>query len=527
MFKGVEVALPLADFGIVGTKNLANVPPNALLKALNVAFDQGVITRAGGSAKGNATPITGAPQVRGFFDYWPTPTVQRPIVLTGAGELRRNDDATLGSFPTLMKSGLNGAKIPVFAEGGAETFGNNKKLFVTTGADVVQVVDGDAGTSRDLLVANKPADWSGTNQPRGLVQHNRRMVGWLLHRIYWTTGTDHENYVATGAGQLPVLPGFGSFVQGACSFKSRLIIWKFPRGIAVLDDTSLDSTQWEVRTLTTGAGLAGVNAWCIIDDDILFMSEIGHIHLLSGVTEFGDIGNSDLIERNLLTPWIEENLNLDAGALEGVQAQYFPVKKEAHFTVQSKGSTVYNWRLVVDLNFPDRPRIRLEDKDTVRSIGLWRDAKGIQRLVSGDDTGTVWKLDQATKDKAGLGYSSEFQTPHTDLGFAGGRLATVRKNYKYLEAVMQPLGNFDLSVDVLLDSTFKQTVLFNMGQVGAVLGSFIIGTDALGGDNILNVRKRIRGASRRISLLGRMSVAGADFAVSAFYLGCKPGRTKT
>ena len=522
-FTGLEIPWLLANFGLVGTKNLGAVPHDALIKAQNVAFNQGTLHRAGGSTPYNATAITGTPKLRGVFDWWPTASIQRLIVYGTDGKLYR--DTGGGSFATTLKSGLAADGIPVFCEGGAEALANNKKLFFTTGSDVVQVLSGDGVTTSDIGV-NKPADWSGANQPRSLFPHRHRVFGILGHQVYWTMTTDHENYAGAGSGVQPVYPGQSSYLQGGVSFKELAWLFKWPRGIYKFDDSDTTVANWTVLPHTDAIGLAGPLALCVTDDDVLFMSEIGHLHKLSYVRA-NDVTASDLTAANDLGSWTRDNLNVDGDALTRVQAIYYPDKKEAWFACPAAGATKNNLVLIVDLNKPGTPRVRWEDKDVAEGLALWRDAKKIQRPIAGDDAGQVWKLDQAAKDRNGAGYTTEFQLPHTDFGWYDAKLATRRKNFAFLESVFQPIGAYDLSVDVVLDGDYAETITFAMGAAGATLGSFVLGTDKLAGDILDALRKRLHGSARRISLAGRLSGAGQDFSLSLFHVGLKPGGTRT
>jgi hypothetical protein len=559
-YRGVEAPIELAKFGLVGSRNLAAIPPSALLEANNVALDSGAITRVGGSTKYNSLAITNISylqleeslfryrleddsgyyllehsgsgsavprKIRGLFDWWPTSVLQRLIVFTDGGEVLR-DAGGVGSFTT-MKLGLNILGNPVFAVGGNEDQANNKKLFLTTGLDTVQVVDGDATMTRDINtgVAGAPDDWTGTTQPKSLFNHNGRMWGVSGHNLYGSTVTDHEDFKSAGSVIIPVETGVSSFLQGGMSFKGRLFLFKWPLGIYWLDDSSTTQANWFMKRLTKSAGMAGPNAITLVDDDVLFMSEIGHIHMLSGVNEFGDVKNSDLMALNELTPWVRENLNTSQAALERVQAIYYPDRKEAMFSCRSTVSTINDLKIVVDLNRKDTPRIRIEDKDVVEALAVREDTNRVLRPISGDDDGFIWLQDQATKDVGGVGYISEFQVPHTDFAWFNEKLATVRKNFSFLEVVMQPTGNFTLFIDVLQDGDYKETLLFSTGGSGAALGSFILGTDELAGDSIVNTRKRLRGSARRLSLIGRQSNPDEDFSISQMFVGFTPGGMRT
>src|SRR5690349_4155869 len=259
-FRGVEANIELAKFGLVGSRNLAAVPVTALLAARNISLDTGAITRAGGSARYNGRLSDGGysledssgvyeledgsgiylletgagalhADIIGLKDWWPTSLLQRLIAYvehTAGSHMHIYRDATGdGTFVEAYLGTVGG--IPVFAEGGSEEIGNDRKLFITNGLDPVQVFVGDAATTRDIG-ADAPSDWVLGSQPRSLIFHNGRLWGILEHLLYGSTVTDHEDFTNTGSVIIPVQTGEGSFLQGGISFKGRLFLFKWPAG---------------------------------------------------------------------------------------------------------------------------------------------------------------------------------------------------------------------------------------------------------------------------------------------------------
>jgi hypothetical protein len=559
-FRGVEANIELAKYGLVGTRNLAAVPVTALLQARNISLDTGAITRAGGSRAYNlggadsfielegSTDLLlqedgasfilletlGEPLpagITGLWDWFPTTDAQRLIAGLNNGEIYR--DATGDGVFVLAKTGLDPDSIYVFAEGGAETIGDPRKLFIATGFDTVQVFEADDATTRDIG-PDAPTDWTGADQPRSVFFHNGRMWGVLEHLLYGSTVTDHEDFTNSGSVIIPVQTGEGAYLQGGISFKGRLFVFKWPTGIYWLDDSSSTQANWQMKRLTRSTGLASPNAMCQIDDDILFVSEIGHIHMLSGIQDFGDVQNSDLSALNELTSYIRDNVDISKDALERVWGIYYPEKKQARFAMRSLGATQNDIVFIVDINRKDTPRIHVDDKDEPDALAIRQDENRVSRPISGDNDGVVWLLDQdhtsifrgSAEGEDHLhvtNYVSEFQIPHTDFAWFHEKLGAVRKNYSYLEAIMQPTGNFTLTFDILYDGVIRDVITMNTGESGAALGSFVIGQDQLGGDTLLNTRKRLRGSSRRLSLIGRQDGEDEKFTLSQLTIGLTPG----
>jgi len=220
---------------------------------------------------------------------------------------------------------------------------------------------------------------------------------------------------------------------------------------------------------------------------------------------------------------------------------YYSQKRELHCAMAGTGATTNTVRFVIDYNVTDPNtqlgykesteyvRFRFSDRDVCESLWLRKDANTTPRLTSGDASGFVWLMDQTVKSKDGLGYSGYFQTPYMDFSWIDPRLGTVRKIGQYLELVVSPTGNWNISVDVLWDGQFVHTTQFNMGISGSTLGSFTLGTDKLAGDQILNRKRRILGSGRRISLAAYNNQPGQDFAIGHFLIHClvsdeRPGR---
>jgi hypothetical protein len=102
----------------------------------------------------------------------------------------------------------------------------------------------------------------------------------------------------------------------------------------------------------------------------------------------------------------------------------------------------------------------------------------------------------------------------------------IRKNLRWLEMVVNPKGNFDIDAVVYIDGRFSETVSFNMGVNASALGSFVLDEDILGGDAVLNRKRKLHGSGRRISVEVRNANADEDFNISRMYLHFNPAGDK-
>jgi hypothetical protein len=518
---GNVTELPLGTNGLTGTKNLYNAHPLSLIQATNITYESGTLQKEGGASKYNDTAITGGPQVSAGWDWWPSDGVQRMVVFTSTGLLLK--DSGDGSFPTTLKSGLPTDQSAVFVEAGKEVAASNRKLVIFIPTSRPQVLAADGTTTANLTTP--PADWSGTNQPTFGTAHEGRL--WAggnpndPHRLYYSTVGNHEDFTGSGAGSISVFPGEGEKLIGALSFKGLLIAWKFPHGIYALDTSSPTLGEWRVARLSNIIGGVSPRAQVLIDDDILFLDATGAFQLLSGIDEFGNVGSRNLSQVADLMPFVRENVNL--GNLALTQAVYYTAKREAHFAVPGTGSSFCNRRLVVDFNRLDTVRFRWSDRDNNVSLWLRKDEDNTPRMVAGDDAGFVWELDQETRTQDDAGYTAVFQTAHTDFSYLDPKLATIRKLGQFLELITEPEGNWNVTVKIIWDGQVRQILTYNMGSIGAGLGSFTLDTDALASAQIQSVKHRIVGSGRRFSIEVSNDGAGEDFSISRAFLHWVPG----
>jgi len=178
-FGGLIAEIPAGLNGLNGTKNLSLLGVSDLLSALNLSYADGTMQKEGGAAKYNSSAITGAPAILGGWDWNHNGATQRMVVVTDGGKILKDSGA--GTFGTTLATGLtvtdaSGDPVaPVFAEGGKEAAANDRKLFIFTGRNQVQVLAADGAATSNL--ATPPADWTGANQPRFGLVHEGRMWG--------------------------------------------------------------------------------------------------------------------------------------------------------------------------------------------------------------------------------------------------------------------------------------------------------------------------------------------------------------
>tara|TARA_R100001530_G_scaffold2960_4_gene4639 strand:+ start:927 stop:2873 length:1947 start_codon:yes stop_codon:yes gene_type:complete len=449
-------------------------------------------------------------------------TVSSNITPTGG-----DGQVSLTSIPVSSHGSVSSRKI-YRTEGGGATY----KLLATLSDNTTTVytdniADGSLGAIPPATngAGTQPSDWTGSNQPTLGVNHEARL--WAAgnandpHRFYYSDTSNHEDITSS----MPIFPGEGEKIVAALSYKGYLIVWKFPLGIYAIDTTAVDAADWKVVRLNKSTG--GVSPLCAVavDDDILFLDNSGNFQLLSAVQEFGDVSARNLSKESDMDVWIHENINFSK--LDKCQAVWYPKKREARFALTKSGSANNDMQVVIDFNRPNLQRFRFSDQNDCVSIWIRKESDNTFLPLVGDSNGYVWKLDQEARTKdTSTGYEGKFQTAHDDFNWFDKSLSAKRKRGQFLELILEPKGSYDLDVDVFWDGSYEDTYQFNMGYSGVGLGSFTLGTDVLGGADVLNRKKRITGGGKRFSLLARNDTNAQDFNISKFLLYIIPGDEK-
>jgi len=522
--KNVVIPIPLNTDGMSGSVNPSTIAPTESIDARNLTYFYGTQRKEGGTTKYNASAVTGAPRILAGCDWWPTPGVQRMVIVTDDGKIYK--DSGGGTFATTLKSGLSMADMsaPVFVACGKETISADRLLAVFLGPNnQVQILAADGATTADITTP--PADWAGANHPRCGCIAQGRLWGFSGHLAYYSNINSHQSFSLTAndlTGTIPIFPGEGEYILAACSWYTFIVVWKYPVGVYLLDVSDPVPFGWTPRRLSVNVGIDSTAAWGVADNDVYFTWH-GEPYAVSQLGETANIRSANLGVTHSLGPWVANNHN---HARHGeIQAVYFANRREFMWALAGTGNTKNNLRLVMDGNRADMPRFRYSDLVTCESLWLRTTDDGHVKVMAGDNVGFIRELDVDARSVDGTdGYPSRVQTPYDDflrmanpyLGTYG--IQTRRKNGQFLEVVMEPKGNWSVSADYFWDGVYQGTVQYNMGVDGAGLDSFVLDTDALAGESVANKKKRIIGSGRRFSVAFYNSAANQDFSLAAAFL---------
>lgn len=517
--------LPLGGNGLNGSNNPSIHAPDDLVYAFNVCYQGGAIRKEGGASKYTPSALSGTPSIIAGTDWRYDGVTQRSIIVTSAGDILK--DSGTGAYGTTLKSGLTVSDVsPRFCEAGKEVAANNRKLFIFTGKNAVQVLSADGATTSDL--ATPPADWTAGKPSFGTPHEGRIWAGGNTndpHRLYYSTTTNHEDFTGAGSGSLSIYPGEGERLVGAVSFKGFLVAFKYPAGVYVIDTTNPTVANWRVNKSSGTIGMANENAIAELTDDyIAILTPAADVRVYGPGDFLGNFRGATITDSRYMNEFMRRELQYQYSAKW--RLCWYNTKRELHIACTSKSSTTNDARLVCDLTNFAKPRWRYSTRDVCISMWTRIGSDTQAQLVSGDASGFVWTMDTETRSKDGAAYNGLFQTAATDLSYLDPRLGTRRKNGKFLELSMEHVGNWDVNVEIYWDGKYHQTVTFNVGTTGSILGSFVLGTGRLGGSTLINRKRRITGSGRRIAIVGKNNQPAQDFALSKMLLHYSLGSDK-
>ena len=514
------VELVLGREGLWGLKNRNLIPIGGLIQLRNATLEDHSVRVGGGATLVGSAFGGGAVAGVEAIDYWPDTGTQRTVVVGDNGSVYK-DDGTGGAWSTLVTGLTTTNWVPQLVAGGAEAAGSNRKLFLFTRANAVQVLSGDGAAM--AAIASPPTAWgTGANNPGFGVVHQGYLwaagMGNDPHGLDRSLQTNHENFTGT-VYHMRVFPGEGERLVMGLTYKGVLLLWKYPEGIYAVDTSDTNDANW--RIIKVGApGAAGPRTGVGIEDDVVWMAPDGTWHLISATTATGSVRAEDIAARKL-GRFIGEQFNLSRAQF--AQLIYYAYKQEVLAGLSAIGQTAKNRRLHLDLNRRTEigDRWIFWDRDRNEALFL-RKVSGIPIPAMIDEQGRLWNLDQATRSANGAGYTFEWFTRDADFGELVPGWQGRYKNMRFLQVEYDAKSAATHTIEIYLDGNLKQSIVFTLTAGGAVLPVALPATLGTGGLS-LSARRRCVGRGRRIAFRGTSAIAAQDLSITRLLCGLEVG----
>jgi hypothetical protein len=454
------------------------------LQAENVIFEvDGAVRKFGGATKINSTAITGTPNIMGMIDFWrggsSSAFTQIFVCVTSDGKVYKED--------------MDGVWDDIT---GAATIGNNVTPIFCVANDLLTIWFSDNSTPLKWTQSGNVAALGGSwPAGRGAVYHAGRLWSWGANanqsRLTFSAFGNVEDATGPDSGSMDFDVEDGDRLVGACSHKGALIVFKGPNkgSIHVVEGTGITGSDgFRKKPLVRGIPLQTHNSIVDVGDDVAFMSNRG-IHSLSAVQEFGNFGEKDVTR--YLKGFFRDSIN--RSNLHLVWGVNYASKSCCLWTMTEGGASENNMALGMSY-------IRLEEEGfkpfTVKrdcfSAALRKNpGTKIDEVVFGGTDGFARRQDTAARNlDSTTAYNMRLLSPQLLLGTTDqmGKPnpdQPVVLEDMYMRSVAS--GNYDIRVSVIRDNLSAEEYLFNQGVAGFILGTSVLGVDALGGSSMQRV----------------------------------------
>lgn len=518
-YQGTKVKIPLGDIGLLTDIAQDKTPPNSLIKARNICFFNGTVQKAPGAVPWNRDTL-GKPIVA-THNWWPDVVTQRMIAVTSDGDIHIGRDRVFGTAVNTDLGLLNPNCL--FTEGGLETAGRPKKLFLfTAGKTLPQVLTGNGSTFTPIALPN--TDWTGNRFPKCGVIHRARLWAFSGHIAYASATGDHEDFQANTSRIDPIYPGEGDEIRGAFVFKGRLIVFKDGGFVYMLNDDDSDQANWVFVKIASNFGLAAPNGIDEVLNNLYAGNNTGTVTDYAASEKLGSVEAADLVQDLQFESYLRGTTSK-----VGVSEQhmlYYPEKKLLFVTYRSAYYTTNDMLLVFDFGrTPVRPSYWIKGRP--QCLALYKDVNQIQRPMYGSADGFLMLMDQEDRSERGIAYSAEFQIPHLDFSHAAQELSSAEKQFDHLAVHYVPEGIGTLMCDYYIDGRFIETISFPMTQyLSPRLDTLELDRDRLAQRNNETVVRPLRGTGRTFSAKFYNSNANESFQVSAITVMFRGGGEK-
>lgn len=436
-YAGQTLVIPQTEGGYQYRYDLELIEPTALVgESRNFNLHRDGRQKRGGTAKVNATPVSGAPRIMGMYDFrLPASSFQ----VFGA-----NDGKLYSTPTTVIKTGMSTANHYSFV-----VFGN--ELFVCDGATIPQTWNGSAASTSDITT---PAvDWAGSNQPFQFIVHgkgaSRRLWAVMKNGVYFSTTGDGKEFAGGSSGLIPVDTGDAFGLVGGIEFGDRLILFSRSKAF-VVDDTDVDSGNWGYQAAQWDGGAASWRTIAKTPNDVVVMTEDGEIYSFSAVQSYGDYKQASIARPAFMDTYLKENAVMSK--INDFNMIYDPTLRAIKIFVSVNDATKCDSAIVYFIDREPKSAWAIHDnRETPSGYNascscLVRTGPATYFVYTGDYSGTIWKLEDSGFDDDGEVYPMVLRTPRLIM-------QDIRRVKEFKRAIYTVMGarEVDLDIKIIVD----------------------------------------------------------------------------
>lgn len=437
-----------------------------LLTAENIYYElDGGVRKIPGAARINSSAVTESGTAITFlalFDFWKSGTswapTQKRMAYGGTQIFKEDLDGVWDS----LKTGLESGKLASFTQM------NDIAIWSSTSTvDVPQKWNQTDATTSNL--GGSPPNFAFC------VPHRGRLwaagVASNPSRLYYTALDNAEDWTGAGSGSIDIDLNDGDVITGLASHKQRLWVFKGPNRGSISYVTGSSPTGSDAfARVPFSTGIPCVSHQTIVSymNDLAFLSARG-IHSLSATDQYGDM-KEGFLSFPIQSVFLE---NLDIANLSLAHGVNHRGRGLLLWAVRQSGQSQNNWVLAYDYRFqPGRLSLLTAYQAASLAIILHNSQP---RLFSGGYNGFVLRHDESNRNIANAAYTAKIATPYIHFGNPD-----LMKQTAWWRLGIQPQGTSTLTIQYQHDDGAIQSTSVSQSS-GAVLDSFVLDTDILGG----------------------------------------------
>ena len=516
-YGGKRIAIPANRGGFYDSPNLDLIPMEMMVDSTkNINLHEDAREKRGGT--GQVESGYGGAQIMGGFDFTMEDGTQFNMVATTDGKVWKDDSTSLHTFATAGQY----VSFEVL----------NDVLYVANGANIPQVWDG-SGTMDDM--ADMPTDWTGSAYPSHFVVHgvgeSERLwaIGAKPDIVYASAlndGTEADFQDATVVLiRINTSDGFG--IVAGIEFGDKLIVFSKRRAYVIID-TDTDDSKWGYRAAQWSGGVAHNRVLVRTPNDIFAMMEDGEVYSVTTAEQFGDYKEASISRPAFIDKWLREHARFTD--IDKFHATYDPELRMIKWFIVRAGQTTVDTALVFYLDrairySPAEAWMRHDNQDNTSGYSAsasWNfrlDPPEDHRdyIYTGDYSGVVWDLEEVNRNDNSAAFTGAIKTPHITFGDAG-----LTKKFRRGWISTTAKGDYNITVNKWVDGRQLSASTISLAGVGAILDSFTLDTDVLGGGELLNKSFDIGAVGRRLQLEFINSGVDETFLISQIMVDVKP-----
>ena len=518
-YRGKSIAIAANRGGYYNSPNLDLVAQEMMVGSTkNINLHEDAREKRGGTSQIESG--YGGSQIMGGFDFTMNDGTQFNMVGTTDGKIWKDSSTSLHTFATTGQY----VSFEVM----------NNVLYICNGANIPQVWDGSAGTTSDITLT--PTDWTGSNFPSHMVIHGKGeserlwAIGAKPNIIYASElndGTSEADFSDANVTTIQIETSDGFGIVAGIEFGDKLICFSKRRAY-IVDDTNTDDTKWGYQSAQWNGGVGHHRLLVRTPNDLFAMMEDGEVYSVTTAEQFGDYKEASISRPAFMDKWLRENARFTD--IEKFHATYDPELRLIKWFIVRAGQTQVDTALVFYLDravrYSPTEAWMIHDNQSNAS-GYSASASWNYRLDPPEDhrdyiytggyDGVVWDLEEVNRNDNNTAYTGAIKTPHMPFGDA--RL-TKKFRRGWISTTAQ--GSYNLTVNKWVDGVQLTSSTISLAGVGAILDSFILDTDVLGGGELLSKDFDIGAVGKRLQLEFTNSGTDENFLISQIMVDVKP-----